>query len=454
MKISSPPPPARARNIRYPDCFEHRMENGLTVLTAANSRLPRVSATLALPIGQAHSPADCYGLTQLTADLLREGTKRHSSEEISEEMDRWAIEYESEVTLEHTLLSVGALDNFLEKALTLLAEILLEPSFPEQELVKMKTRWRSELLSQRADPGFLAGERLSRQLFLEHPYGRVAMTPAELERANRESVETFHATRFSPRGSYLLFAGAVDHSEAIRHAERCFGGWKPPSTPVDALPEPAPPSAPGVFLVDRPNSVQTRLQIGSRCLRRSDPDLIPLSVANQIFGGGGSARLFLNLREEKGYTYGAYSQLSAFGQSGILAAGASIRTDALSDSIRQTFLEMDRMRQEPASPDELHRSQSELIGAFVRRLETPASLGSMELVRRLYDLPEDYYREFIPRIKSVTLEQVLQKAQEWFLPERFSIVAVGERSQVELLLREFGPVRVFEGETFSVDQEP
>lgn len=429
------------------------MESGLTVLTAANSRLPKVSATLALPIGQAHSPFDCYGLTQLTADLLREGTKRRSSEEISEEMDRWAIEYESEVTLEHTLLSVGALDRFLERALTLLAEMLLEPSFPEQELEKMKTRWRSELLSQRADPGFLAGERLSRQLFPKHPYGRVAMTPAELERADRESVQTFHAARFSPRGAYLLFAGAVDHSESVRLAERCFGGWTPSSMPVAALPEPTRHAAPGVFLVDRPNSVQTRLQVGSRCLRRSDPDLIPLSVANQIFGGGGSARLFLNLREEKGYTYGAYSQLSAFRQSGLLTAGASIRTDALSDSIRQTFFEMDRMQQEPASPDELQRSQSELIGAFVRRLETPASLGSMELVRRLYQLPENYYREFIPRIKSVTLEQVLEKAREWFLPERFSIVAVGDRSQIEPFLQEFGPVRVFDGEAFSIDQE-
>ncbi|HUG42700.1 MAG TPA: pitrilysin family protein [Acidobacteriota bacterium] len=453
MRISSPPPPARARNVRYPDCFEHRMENGLTVLTAANSRLPKVSATLALPIGQAHSPFDCYGLTQLTADLLREGTKRRSSEEISEEMDRWAIEYESEVTLEHTLLSVGALDRFLERALTLLTEMLLEPSFPEQELEKMKTRWRSELLSQRADPGFLAGERLSRQLFPKHPYGRVAMTPAELERADRESVQTFHATRFSPRGAYLLFAGAVDHSESIRLAERCFGDWTPPSIPMAALPEPTRHAAPGVYLVDRPNSVQTRLHVGSRCLRRSDPDLIPLSVANQIFGGGGSARLFLNLREEKGYTYGAYSQLSAFSQSGLLTAGASIRTDALSDSIRQTFFEMDRMQQEPASPDELHRSQSELIGAFVRRLETPASLGSMELVRRLYQLPENYYREFIPRIKSVTLEQVLEKAREWFLPERFSIVAVGDRSQIEPFLQELGPVRVFDGEAFSIDQE-
>ncbi len=443
MRVPAPLP-GMVKDIVYPQIPQGVLPNGLRVLVVPDDHLPRISVKLVFPGGRVCNPDQNLSLVQLAVELLDKGTATRSASEISSFLDQWAMELDKEVVMEHSLLVLTVLENYLEPALELLSDLVLNPTFPEEELDKLKTRWKSDLIAERSQPGFLAEERVFQALYPGHPYSKVSIPIEHLEKTERRAVRAIHALLFVPGSALLLFAGPIDLSRATHLASRFFGTWRAKlTTPVEY------PQLPSiekrlVCLVHRPNSVQSEVLVAVRTLSKTHPLAIPLKVMNQVLGGGASARLFLNLREEKGYTYGAYSFLKTYLHDGVLLADASVRTEATLDSIQEIFKEIEGLRQTSPGQEELTRCQAELTGALIRQMETPASVGGLELFRRLYRLPADYHQKFIPAVRSVTDKTILDTARRFLDPNHFVVSVVADRNQVENALQQLGELRVYD----------
>jgi zinc protease len=438
------PLPGKVKNVSYPAIPATVLPSGLTVLTVEDRKLPRVTAKLAFPSGRVCNPDDNFALMEMSLSLLNEGTDKLSSREISERMDQWAIHYESEVHMEHSVISATVLSDSLDEMLTLLADVVLRPSFPVEEIEKLRARWRSSLMAQRTQPDFLANERTFLEMYPGHPYRKVTIPLDHLEAAQRPDLQSIFREYGSPADAWLLFAGPVSQEQALAHTERYFGSWEGPPSPAVDYPSVPQAENPVICLIHRPHSVQSKVLVTIRTAPRRDSQDIALRLANQVLGGSASARLFLNLREEKGYTYGAYSRMRSYKEDGLLMAGANVRGDVTVVSVQEILTEFDRMRKSLTQERELERAQAELIGSFIRQMETPASIGGLELSRRIMQLPDDYYQSFIPAVRQVTPEDVVKASNRFFARERMLITVVGDRREVESGLREMGDVLVYD----------
>ncbi len=448
--MKNPPPAANLlADVHYGDIEESRIENGLTVLVVSDSRFPVVTVQVGLQAGKIHNPASSSALVQLALEMLKEGTRDSSSRKLAEELDYWAIQYSADAFTEGSVLSMSVIEPHLEKALGLLSEMVLDPLFPEEELDKVRARWRSYLIGQRSQPEYLAEERLYRSVYHGHPYEKTVVGIPDIESADRTSIRAVYDSLFTPDGALLLFAGPISLGQAESLARKYFGTWRKLPFPRVELGSVPPFPSPGNLVVDRPGSVQSRILLALRAFPADHPDSVPLKVCNQLLGGGASARLFLKLREEKGLTYGIYSRLKAYQTDGLLVVSANVSSKGTGEAIRDILSELARMRREPPAADELARCQSEIIGAFIRQLETPAGVGSLELRRRLNHLPEDYYRKLVPNVRAVTPEKIQTIASALFDPESRVLVTVGDRSRVLPQLKPFGESLVFDvnGET-------
>lgn len=441
---SVPPPPGRTPDVSFPAIPLIPLKNGLKVVCVEDGHLPRVSLRLAFPVGRISDPDDSQGLSQMVVEMLKEGTLSRSSQAIARLLDQLAIDFECDVSMEHSVVAMTMLSDQLEEGLELLSDILQNPSFPEVEFEKVRARWRGTLLAQRSDPAFLANERIFRELYGSHPYSRTSIPLEKLETFSCDQLKDFFKNRFSPRGAYLMLAGAIAPEEAVTLAEKSFRNWTGNEPPGIDFPKLGKGEERVFSLVDRPHSAQTKILVGTRTVRQSDPAVNALKLANQVLGGSASARLFLNLREEKGYTYGAYSFQKHYNNDGVVLAGANVRTENAADSVKEIFSEMDRMSLEPADVKELARSKAELVGSFIRQLETPGSIGSLEVVRLLMSLPENYYNDYIPAIRLLSPDDVLGVSKCYLDSRRMITTLVGDRESLESQIQGMGEIRVFD----------
>jgi predicted Zn-dependent peptidase len=438
------PPPGSERNISYPEIPDQQLSNGLRVLVVPDDRLPQVFLTLVLPAGRVSNPDDNLALVSLAAEMIKSGTHSRSAQDISDFVDGRAIEYESEVLMEHSFLSMTFLEDQTEPAFELLTDMVSNANFPDEELVKTKVRWKSHLIAQRSQPNFLANECTFKTFYPNHPYAKVSMTPEHLENTQREGVEETYRHHCGPESAHLLMAGPLDGSRAMELGNRFLGSWANGKMPSINYPPPEDIEGRLVCLIHRPHSVQSQILVAGRTLPKGDPEAIALKVTNQVLGGGASARLFLNLREEKGYTYGAYSRLKSYRHDGLYMAGASVKTEVTRESVEEIFKELEGLGEQLPEEKELERCQQELIGSLIRQMETPASIGVLELDRRIHELPTDFYKNFIPEVRSVTAEKVVEMARRFFDPERLVVTVVADRERVEEKLRGIGELRVYD----------
>jgi len=440
---NQPPVAAGIQTVDYPAIPETLLPNGLLVLTIEDSRFPIVSVQVGFPVGRVHNTDQNLSLLQLAVESAKDGTTSRTARQIADQMDHWAIQYSSDLFMESTLHAIRVLEKHLERALDILSDVLLRPVFPEEELDKTRARWASILQAQRSQPEFLATERAYLTCFEGHPYAKNTIPLDHLLEATREGVRQSYAANYGPRGAILLFAGAITHDRSVEMARRFFGDWDSASAEPVTYPSLPDLSSKRVLLVDRPKSVQTRILVALRALAVTDPDMIALRVANQVMGGGASARLFLKLREEKGYTYGAYSRLKSYKHGGLILAGAGVRSDVTRESVDDLLQELTMMATGLPSEEELSRSRSEIIGAFIRQMETPTSIGGLELRRRLCGLPDDHYRTLPSRVQDVTPEKVREVSSRILEENRPAIIAVGDRQVIENQVNHLGEVEVF-----------
>jgi zinc protease len=443
--------------VAMPKAYETELGNGLRVIVLENHKLPTFTMQMVILSGGLSDPAGQPGAAQYTAAMLREGTKTRSSRQIAEAVESLGATLGANSGLSSPTSQItasGLTENF-DQIMELFAEVILNPGFPADDLNKLKTRAAAQLRAQRSQPGFLANEMFLKTMYGAHPASRAALTPAQIQGITPETLKQFHAAHYKPNNAIFAIVGDINPSEVVAKLEKTFGGqqggaqqgsWTRGDVPRPDLPKVSEPGPSKIYLIDRPGSEQTNLILGNLSIELGDPDYYALDVMNQILGGGSSARLFLNLREDKGYTYGAYSGFTAAKYRGVFRANTEVQTKVTKGSMDELIYEFKRIRDEKTPDDEFDRAKRTIVGGFAMQLESPQSLLSNIITQKIYNLPADYWDTYPQKIAAVTADDVQRVARKYLDLAKLQIVAVGDAKQITDMMKQFGGVELYDTE--------
>jgi zinc protease len=430
MFRSQAPAPLPSRPITIPAAHETVLANGLTVVVVEDRRLPLVSYRLAFRVGGAFDPPGLPGLTDLLAGLLPEGTESRSSREIADEVARMGASISAGANSDYTIVAASALATFNDQILEMMAEIVLHPSFPENEVELAKQNTKESLRQQRAQPSFLASEMVSRVMFGDHPYSVVAPTPESIDRSSRDEFVRYHRAKFVPNSAVFIVVGDVQHEQIVKRIESLFSTWQRGADLVTNFPAPPVRNKRTAYLIDRRGSAQSNIVIANTGILRTSPDYFPMLLMHTVLGANASSRLFMNLREEKGYTYGAYSNLDARRTAGTFRATAEVRTPVTGDSLKEFFYELNRIRTDLVSEKEIKDAKSYLTGVFPIRLETQEGLTDQLVQIKMLNLPDNYLDQYRDRVQAVTVADIQRVATRYVKPDEAAVIIVGDGAQV------------------------
>jgi zinc protease len=362
--------------------------------------------------------------------LLTEGTETRTSREIADQVARLGATLQAGANSDYATVAASSLAVFCDQILELLADVALHPVFPENEVELAKQNTKESLKQQRAQPSFLASETVARVMFGEHPYHVTAPSPESIDATTRERLVDFHRSVFVANNAVLFVAGDVKQETILQQVEDLFGAWQPGSVTTDDFPGPPVRTARVAYVIDRPGSAQANIVICNTGINRTSGDYFPMLIMHTVLGANASSRLFMNLREEKGYTYGAYSSLDARRTAGTFRATAEVRTAVTGDSLKEFFYELSRIRSEPVSEKEIADAKSYLTGVFPIRLETQEGLVDQLVQIKMFGLPENYLEIYRNHIQAVTIEQVQEVANKYVRPDEAALVIVGDAAQM------------------------
>jgi predicted Zn-dependent peptidase len=437
---SKAPSPGKAPIIQVGDPVKFTLSNGLQVFVVKNTKLPQVSATLALDY-DGFAEGDKAGVAQMAGQLLKRGTTTKSKAQLDE-----AIEFlGGSMFTSSQSASVSSLKGNFPSLLGLLSEVVLQPALSTEELEKIRKQVLSGIESNKDDADAISGNVVKKLVYgASHPYGEM-MTTKTVNQVSIADVKSFLSTYWVPNVAYLIFVGDIEPATAKALAEKSFGTWKRGTATKQNFAKPIKPSKTYVAIVDRPASVQSVVAIASTVdLYPGSANDIAGSVMNNILGGGFSGRLFANLREKYGFTYGAYSSLSPSRQIGIFQAEASVRNEKTDSSVQELLREINIIRNEQVGETELSRMKNYLSGGFARSLENPATIANFALNIARNNLPADYYQKYLTNLASVDAAKVQNAAKLFLNTDQMHIVIVGNAKQIAKGLEKYGPIKYFD----------
>jgi zinc protease len=424
------PAPLAPRPFILPTPFETVLPNGLKVVVIEDKRLPLVNFQLAFPSGEVFEPKNSLGITSMVTGLLKEGTKTRSSKQIAQEIENIGGSIFASASDDNTSVSASALSKYSSDILKLMADVTLNPSFPENEIKLAKDNTLQGLDAQRAEPGFLANEAKSKILWGDHPYGTVSPTKETISSINREKIAAYHKQIMIPNNAVLVIVGSVDKVKITAEVKALFGSWKKGENFAANFPAPPTRTEKTLTIIDRPGSSQSTITMGNLAIKRNDPDYFPMMVLSQVYGGGASARLFMNIREEKGYTYGAYSDFDTRRLAGSFGSSADVRNEVTGASLKEFFFEMNRLRTELVPAKELVDTKSYLTGVFPLQMETQNGLLGQFINIQLNSLPANYLQTYRDKINAVTAADIQRVANKYVQPDKIAVVIVGDTGEI------------------------
>ena len=435
------PTPGPDPAFRLPVVRRRRLPSGLEIRTVEHRGVPVVSFLLLLSSGAAADPPPQPGLAALTADMLDEGSGTLSALDVEDALSSMGAQFETEVGLDATVLSLLTLPRFSGQALGLLADMVVRPRLSETDLDRVRDLRLNRLRQLRDLAPAVADLVFARVLYDAHPYGKLPIgTTRGLEGASVADVRAFHGAAWRPTDVTVIAAGDASHDELSDAVERAFAGWAesasgtaPAASAFSAaasVPAPALPSVP-LALVDRPGAAQSELRIGQVAVPRVTPDYYPLLVLNTILGGQFVSRLNMNLREDKGYTYGVRSGFEFRRAPGPFSVQAAVQTAATGAAVREVLNEIDAIRtSRPPTLAELDLAKSALTRGYARSFETAGQIGRGLAQLALYDLPDDTLERFVSSVQAVDVAAVTAAAERLDL-SRTTVTVVGDRERIE-----------------------
>jgi predicted Zn-dependent peptidase len=454
VRLNRAPVSNETLQVTLPRPVVTKLPNGLTVLVLERHKLPTVNFILKIGTGDMSDPKDMPGLASFAAAMLREGTSHRTSAQLAADVDKIGATLECSSDFGSTESSVEAsgLAPSAGQILDLIGDVVLNPTFPKDELEKFQARQLSDLEQERSQPGVLAEERFHEALYRDFPAAVTLPTPESIKAATPERLKEFHDRYYVPSNAILGVVGDVKADEILGLVRKTFGDWKGPAVPKPDWSHLPPPAPAKIYLVERPDSVQTNIVVGDYGARRTDADYIALYVMNRVVGGGPQARLFLNLREVHGYTYGAYSRLGDDKYREAWYANTEVRNAVTDGSMEQLTLELKRIREEKVPAAELNEAQHSIVANFALSLEQPNQLLTRWMLVQDYGLPVDYWDRFPVEVSHTSADAVQAAARKYVDLDHLQIVCVGDPKQpgndqkqtIRDVLKKYGTVEVYD----------
>jgi len=424
----APPSPGTPRNFSIPAIQRMDLPNGLKVRFVPYGEVPKVAIRLVTQTGNADESANEVWLTDLTADLMQQGTASRSAEQIAKEMALMGGSIDVNVGDNQTTIGTDVFSESAAGAIALVSDVARHPRFPESELARLKTDRLRQLSIQHSTPGSLAAEKYASVLFPNSSYGRVFPTPEMLQGYTLDQVRSFYDRNFGAARSYVYVVGRFDAAAVESAIRASLGDWKAGTPP--AKPSVSPVSKRAVYFIERTGAVQSTLNIGLPTINAADDDYLALTVMNSLLGGSFGSRITSNIREQKGYTYSPMSVVSSRLGAASWTEIADVTTKDTGASIKEILGEIERLRHEPPSEAELRGIQNYLAGTFVLRNSARSGIAGQLAFLDLYGLNEDYLRNYVQRVYALNPADIQRMAQTYIDPAKMAIVVVGDRAQV------------------------
>ncbi len=439
-----PPPPLAVRDFSLPEISETTLDNGLTVIVIPRPEVPIISVDLYMPGGTSAASPELPGVAEIASTVLTRGTETRSAQEIAAEIEQVGGFMGADVNRDRLSVGVFALREDAELAFDLLSDVVLNATFPENEVEIARQQWLTSLESEFADPAALAGRAFTQLIYGEHPYGSL-YSDESLNAITQADVMDYYHNQADPARTFMIITGDVTAADGLALAEAAFGGWAAEGERAAVeLPPVESASQPGIYLVDRPGSAQAQFVIGRLGIAGNDPERYAARVLNQIFVGTFGARLSSVIREDLGYTYGIYSDFSLPVQSGTFSIDTAVGNEVAAPALMEILNQINLIRDEAVPEEELTNVVSGLIGSEALRLETYQSLVDAVASLRLRGIPLSELEVTNERYAEIDAAAVQAAAQAYLIPDDLIVVVVGDASILEAPLSEIAPVTVIE----------
>lgn len=433
-----PPQPLPARDVKFPPYQVRTLANGLQVITVAHHEQPAVSMRMVVRAGSVQDLPGKAGVAALAASLLDQGTTTKSAQQIADQIDFIGGALSAGSGSDLSFVNVVVMKDSFEAGMALLADVARNPAFAPEEIERQKQQTISSLQVSAEDPGYIAGTLFDRLVYGFHPYGLPnSGTPRTLAAITRDDLQAYHRRNFVPNNAVLAVVGDVTSEEGFAVAEKIFGAW--PRGDIEAITVVGPPSPTRrIVIVDKPDAVQTEVRVGQIAIPRQHQDYLAFDLAVKILGGEGANRLHRVLRSERGLTYGASASAESRKQAGDFVAETSTRTDTTGEALRLMVDEFSRIQRDRVSVRELADAQAYLSGSFPLTIETPNDIATQVLNVVFYELPVEEIGTFSERVLRVTPDDIQRVARAYVMPDRLSIVLVGNAAAFVPQLRRVG----------------
>ncbi|WP_422354749.1 M16 family metallopeptidase [Roseivirga pacifica] len=444
------PEPAEAREIEIGDYDKFTLKNGLTVIVVENDKLPTLSWTLSFDNGTI-TEGKKAGYTSIFGQVMRAGTTSKSKEVLNEEIDFMG----ASVNVGSSSISAFSLSKYKEDVLSIFTDILYNPAFPQDEFDRAIEQTLTGLKQSKDNPdAIMANVRGVVNYGKKHVFGEI-VTEETIGNIELQDLKNHYIHYFKPNIAYLVVVGDIKTKEAKKLVEQHFGDWESGEVLIEDFKQPEPVEKTTVSFVDRPASVQSVINITYPIDNKpGSDDVTKLSLLNTILGGGGlSTRLNMNLREDKGYTYGAYSSMGSSRYSATFNANASVRNEVTDSAMVQFMYELNKISTELVSEEEFELAKNTAKGSFARSLESRGTVASFALNTEINDLPEDYYANYLKRVDAITREDLLEVAKKYVRPDKANIIVVGKADEVADKLKQFGEITYYDAEGNVIDVE-
>ncbi|BEV06196.1 pitrilysin family protein [Chryseobacterium gambrini] len=433
------PGPTPAINIAKPKTFQ--LSNGLTVMVVENNKLPRVSASLSMDRAPYYE-GSVAGVSEIMAEQFENGTTNMSKDEFNKKVDYLG----ANLNFSSNGAAANSLSKYFPQVLSLMADAIINPKFSAEEIQNSKDRAIEGLKSEEKNASSIASKVSNALMYGKNTSRGEFETVESINKIQLADVQNTYKKYYAPDNAYLVIVGDVKFDQVKPMVEKAFSGWKKANTPVSPLEPASNVAKTEINVVDVPSAVQSVVSLNNlNTLKMKDPNYFPATIANYILGGGGEARLFMNLREKNGFTYGAYSNLSASKYSPQFSASASVRNEVTDKAVKEFMNELNAIS--TVKPEELANAKAKLKGSFIMSLEQPATIARFALNQKVQDLPDDFYTNYLKSIDKVTAADVSNAVKSTILPNQSRIFIAGKASDISEGLEKLGyPVKYFDKE--------
>ncbi len=428
---TTPPQSGPPRPYHFPRITRATLDNGLRVLVAENHSAPILSLRTLVKSGADHDVAELAGLASLTADLIDEGAGSRDALRLAEDVGLLGGALGTGADWDASYVSIDVLSRNASPSISILGDVTYKANLPPDELERVRSERVTELLQQRDEPSTIAGKRFAGLLYGTGAYGNsIAGNTESVSRIALDDVRRFYLSNYLPNNAALVVSGDITPEAAIDFARRSFGEWEKGAQPPRPQVNPARIEGSRVYVIDRPQAVQSEIRIGHIGVARTSEDYFAISVMNALLGGVFNSRINLNLRERHGYTYGARSTFAFRREAGPFVVSAPVRNEVTRESVNEVLIELRRIRTGDIEDRELNDTKSYLIGVFPATVQSASDIAGRLLDMELYGLPEDYFDHYRENIDAITKDEIARVANKYIDPDRVLIVIVGNAAQI------------------------